>query len=1055
MTTIKIYNNRKNSLPRLSNNFPQEMTIDGIKYRSVTNYIYSNMLRTAMPRSLMSNAKTHGKCVGSANCRSIIGSQGKCSKTPRESLKTMCENAGCTFANLSLPDQYEEFREKENMDFINTHLDIALESKISNSDELTKILLSTGNRPVRYISDNNILGIGLDGNGKNVFGKVLQEMRVRFSGAKSQQIRNENMEKMNTKKYNTYVAYTNLTKLLMTGNDLNDYEGMTSTEVLEKMKNDNVAIGNTFYKDLIITGINKIIKNLQTAKVNQDDDVGGECLEEIRAENYSFEKLRGEKSWIDINVIISIFKPNSLSVLVRGDNLGKLAEQLVRNEKKLVLGMYMDYLLRKQFPNIKPERYEEARNQQLVTLDQNDLTKLQKRVWDMYNKGMLSASLSDLIDDAKKKVPAPKDIETAGLLSDAIKKSFDANKKPILQNVIKNVNGETVDIYVNTGNNMYDVFSPLHKEDIDIANHKYPSITHYLFTMNLSVLYDVTDKSKKLKRIGVDKAYDMLTTGNNEFKTIKEIEEVVDRLKDHSYNEEIKIYTKTALYFKFNKSRESQNELISTENKRILWEDRRDDVLGSGADGRGFNFVGKVLEKIREIWKEARKGEKIDQLSTDDITKVFDNKFLRGWFRMKTHDMCNIIVTMKDYMYIKHAILIDDVKTQDDTNKHIFSHYTRKGKTNPTSEENLLLGAFGDDSSSDDEENDNEKHLYSKDEEIDEKEIDFVTTVLDKIYLPCSHIFAATDKIKVEAPEIFKNMVTDYHGCKNMSNKVIDILWKRIAVIIYYLIELLVSPTSINIVTTLGQIEGLVSKRRKCKEIIQDPEDNCILGAILNILKGVIILDKKYGKNKGVQVVDFDAATTILLNINSLNEQRALRLKKSGIVTHKPEVDINYIEKVKEDLKAFGYSKTIIKSVIDDIKLVNKQIDYETLAMSKKAEGNDTDIFKRKGKKKKIYRKKSEINEMMPGMNDGEIGEYESSEDESEDESEAGGKDNKTLPSIPLAVVEELKLIGVDAIDIVPGLIVTMDKSIRFVKDYKLLPSRIKTNRINFFSTER
>ena len=186
MTTIKIFKSINEPLPRLSNNFTQEMDISGIKYKSVTNYIYSKMLRTPMFSSSMAKAKEKGKCTGSEKCRKIIGIAGKCSINRPVTLKKLCTDSGCKFTNLSLTVQYNEFRELEINNFIKETLLTALSAKFSDENELTELLLETENRPIIYINENIFLGADKSFKGGNIYGKTLEELRNRLKGSKSQ-----------------------------------------------------------------------------------------------------------------------------------------------------------------------------------------------------------------------------------------------------------------------------------------------------------------------------------------------------------------------------------------------------------------------------------------------------------------------------------------------------------------------------------------------------------------------------------------------------------------------------------------------------------------------------------------------------------------------------------------------------------------------------------------------------------------------------------------------------------------------------------------------------
>ena len=60
MQSIELFNPNDKPFGKLSNNAYHPMTINGKKYNTVTNYIYSNMLLTPLLRTVVQNAKIRG-----------------------------------------------------------------------------------------------------------------------------------------------------------------------------------------------------------------------------------------------------------------------------------------------------------------------------------------------------------------------------------------------------------------------------------------------------------------------------------------------------------------------------------------------------------------------------------------------------------------------------------------------------------------------------------------------------------------------------------------------------------------------------------------------------------------------------------------------------------------------------------------------------------------------------------------------------------------------------------------------------------------------------------
>jgi len=116
-------------------------------------------------------------------------------------------------------------------------------------------------------------------------------------------------------------------------------------------------------------------------------------------------------------------------------------------------------------------------------------------------------------------------------------------------------------------------------------------------------------------------------------------------------------------------------------------------------------------------------------------------------------------------------------------------------------------------------------------------------------------------------------MVRECPGFKTVQPDTIEIIWKRIAVMIYYLIKHLQNSSIQNIRTVLSKIELLVSNSTKCVNIIpSDDYDNCIASALLNIIRGVIEFNKQFSYNVNITENDVKLAASIILNVDVKDE---------------------------------------------------------------------------------------------------------------------------------------------------------------------------------------
>jgi len=450
---------------------------------------------------------------------------------------------------------------------------------------------------------------------------------------------------------------------------------------------------------------------------------------------------------------------------------------------------------------------------------------------------------------------------------------------------------------------------------------------------------------------------------SNSFIELKEIERILDRDMYNAYSNNIKENARTALHVKF-ENREYQNVLLATGNNTLVWNDRSDNILGSGKDGRGYNFVGKELMRLRTKIRETRKqtgdlGDVNDILSVKTISRVFSDPFLKEWLRMRVRDMCNVIITMKDYLHSKHKIIQDMTP-------------------------------------------------------------DFVKTVLDRLYQPCSHVFAAVDVIKSAAPEQFSVLVWNYKGFFHPDDKVnqatgkpvksridrqeiLNVMWRRLAVVIYYLIKHMRDATSVNLSVTLGKIESLASMRRKCIDVLPNDEENCIFSAIANLLRGITKLDVRYGTKPGFKEVDINAAVTILLNINRLSEQQALQRKmkqpdSQSRPLQPPPPHPPALESIADGPD--GDKEVVEEEVALDVE-TDDEVDFDAYLDDDYEEDNPT------------HAPDPEVSEnIRRALNDIDIPEDDDS------------------------------------------VIFMLDDAIKFVKSYPMRSSMVKTNRINFFASQ-
>ena len=204
--TIDIFNWKNTYYGPLSNHYPYQLTERAdrytFRYRSVTNYIYANMLDNTDHISRI--------------------------------------------ASLSDPMQvknlYVKLFDIEIKNTIRDATERGYEAKLDSFPELKQLLLKTGNNPILYQSQNPILGTGIGSGveGENLVGMILTQQRHNLLVEKKNKMRKIAKENKDRQLYLSYVVYLKLIQLINDGNNLIEFIGKTPEEIIEILGGDEV-----------------------------------------------------------------------------------------------------------------------------------------------------------------------------------------------------------------------------------------------------------------------------------------------------------------------------------------------------------------------------------------------------------------------------------------------------------------------------------------------------------------------------------------------------------------------------------------------------------------------------------------------------------------------------------------------------------------------------------------------------------------------------------------------------------------------------------------------
>ena len=272
---------------------------------------------------------------------------------------------------------------------------------------ITDILIKTGNRPIIFDSHDLFLGTGTDGRGFNIVGKVL--MQIRHSIRMTDIVHKREMEYNDKKKriVDIYTAYTILREEIDTNkNILDEYIGLDVQQIIDKY------------------GLDRISSKLPSEDVIM--------------------KMYSECSLNDI-IMNEIEKPDTIVHNVRKFRIKNLQYALKDYKKDIIFNSYLEYIIERKFADdigaevdkiyiserldsqdisgsdepdeesvknrIRAEVVENIMINEKTKLSHEKLISYREKIADLFNLGMLSASLSDRIDADIEDLQIPTDKE--------------------------------------------------------------------------------------------------------------------------------------------------------------------------------------------------------------------------------------------------------------------------------------------------------------------------------------------------------------------------------------------------------------------------------------------------------------------------------------------------------------------------------------------------------------------------------------------------------------------------------------------------------------------
>jgi predicted NAD-dependent protein-ADP-ribosyltransferase YbiA (DUF1768 family) len=868
MVVIKIFDPRDKPYGKLSNNYVHSMIItkkisiekeSTEEWNTVSNYIYSNLLRIPIYKNIVKNSKN----------KDIIRSFNKL--------------------------KFEEFLIK-----IKEAFKIAYNIKILGDENSQKTLLNTGNKPILYQDEDKILGIGKDGNGLNIVGKTISQVRHDLKIKSKRKILKEISDKEEDNFYDTYIVYNYLTKRILYDDDnLEEYLNKNPNEIINIIGRDEI-IKNSPSKNVIIN-------------LHKKDNI----------------RIHDPEIYTILN------HPESIVLYIRKKNIRKAKSNQEYRIKEIIFEQWVEYMLNKNYSKLETN-YSDLDAKSQINIKKVLINKLKNiqtvnDIYEFYINNLLneefSSNVSEMISELTTFVDKDITIAEEEDLS-AYEVYIEEDNGVISDKIIENNPSENV-IYITFD----DYFSPYNKnQQLFIEGNIYPSVMYYVYHQRFTLIHGMNKKDTyKYLFINPRQIISDSDIKIGAFLNEKSIEKRYNLMFTENENMKKNQLAKIALDAKF-QNRDLQDILLMTENSKLIWNDMNDSYLGVGINNRGENQIGKLLSEKRYKIYQNRKNETIHLLKTDNIIEMLQkDSFMKEWIKMRLNDTCNVIIKMRNY-------------------------------------------------------------IKNKDKRSDSDPVDitpeFVKIVLDKIYQPCSDIYNLSNKVSAKIPKYFSDMVDECTTMKikkktkvevsyedkyytgviikinnktksydiekedgeidynisenyvklyknniiNFNENVKEIIWKRLCVLIYYLNIMTEKSNIKNIRAILGRIEYLTSNTGNCIDFSSNKTENCIISAILNIMKGIIEFNKYFSLNIKVTELDIKLACSIILNRkiaqiysnnnNILSDKDDDKLKENSVIL------INYLEKIPEIEDPVIVQKFVINAVnkIFNYKGISNQI---------------------------------------------------------------------------------------------------------------------------------
>ena len=652
----------------LSNNYLHPLELDEKTWKNVSQYIYSNLLTEESNKKILKN-----------------------------SLKNMSE-------------KFNELIKSEEETLTIQGLRTALPVKFANI-ELARKLLSTGDSNIVYSSSNVFLGVNKEGQGQNIYGKLLMEIRknlrrqanIQFTSA----VDNEKKETI----YRAYLVKYFLEDVLNHGNDFNVYSKMSVAQIYDMANGDfnsngpfSVKVYNSFqaYKQ----SLDKLPKDTILGFVDPEIKMYPKRVVEFVFKK----KMRNAQIMLTEkrkNIIYDMYLDHFLTK----NNLDNTKVKTLFNSYDKVIQNrenFLKYLETAYFTNKLPQSIQSEISEVVKTIHiptDKEVETAESVVFNLNERGGDSPTREKDEEtegpvirprvrprDTPTETKEPKPSGKVLTFLDSIFEPFGgkgperppSEQKCDKKNTVKSEDiraildavmqgdeipiallqkqqvPETYNIVIdsNNHNDIYFELCPVAydmlKIDTNVGTSKkidikmerwFPSVSHYLMFLILKKLMGNTSE-----------AYDVLLKNKTDTKfEFHSNDTINNRYKDLMFRK-YQYYLERAIDAKFKDDDDMIDALLQTGDIELLYKDKHDEILGTGAHRLGGNFTGKYLMEVRAKLMATNPVQIKTVLSPVEQLLMDEDE----WVESRVKDYCNIILNIG--VEVESEILIRSLK---------------------------------------------------------------------------------------------------------------------------------------------------------------------------------------------------------------------------------------------------------------------------------------------------------------------------------------------------------------------------------------------------------